>query len=107
MNRTPTPWSTYQQQDAKTGNYEPRWNIHGPGLSGIVANIHFDLTQTTTTKQDTNVHANAAYIVQAVNNYEAMLEALESVESELLDVDMEVPEYITRAIAKAKGKETP
>jgi len=77
MNHTQTPWNAYQQQDAKTGHYEPRWAIHGPGMPGIVANIHFDLTQATTTKQDTNVRANAAYIVHAVNSHEAMLGALE------------------------------
>jgi len=34
-----------------------------------------------------------------------MLKALKDVESELIDTDMEVPEYIEQAIAKAKGKE--
>ena len=44
--------------------------------------------------------ANAALIAAAPE----MLEALERVESELLDVDMEVPEYLTKAIARARGE---
>jgi hypothetical protein len=35
------------------------------------------------------------YIVTAANNYSLMLEALRKVESELIDVGMEVPSYIT------------
>ena len=32
-----------------------------------------------------------------------LLDALERVESELIDVDMEIPQYVTDAIRKAKG----
>ena len=109
MNHTQTPWNAYQQQDAKTGHYDPRWAIHGPGMTGIVANIHFDLTQATTTKQYTNAQANAAYIIQAVNSYEAMKEALELIEDayagEVCSQGqlLAIQQLCRKVLAKAKG----
>lgn len=36
---------------------------------------------------------------------DTLLDALERVESELIDVEMEIPIYITNAIALAKGEQ--
>ena len=47
---------------------------------------------------------NAKFIVRVCNHYADMIEALERVESELIDVDMEVPQYVTDAIRRAKGE---
>jgi hypothetical protein len=35
---------------------------------------------------------------------DTLLDALERVESELIDVDMEIPQYVTEAIRKARGE---
>ena len=46
--------------------------------------------------------ANARLIIKAVNNFDAVLEALKRIEEQLLERDKRAPSYIRAAIAKAQ-----
>ena len=68
---TPGAWTAYQKQGTR-GEPLPQWRIHGPGVSGDIATVDFDLTQPTVKKQHANAAANAHLIAAAP----ALLEVL-------------------------------
>lgn len=109
MTHTPGPWKAYQKQGTQ-GQGLPQWRIHGPGVTGSVATVDFDLIQPTITKQNENASSNARLIAAAPELLEALKDCIEWLDrtGESVSEGGKEYEYVTKAreaITKAKGKE--
>lgn len=97
---TPGPWQSFIWDDSKPDTITVGASRLCSNNGGRTKDHLFDIDCSGPDYVKEEMKANA-YLIAAAPE---MLEALEKIESELLDVDMEIPEYLTLAIAKARGE---
>lgn len=106
MTHTPGPWKAYQKQGTQ-GQGLPQWRIHGPGVTGSIATVDFDLTQPTVRKQNENVSANAHLIAAAPELLEALKIMKDMLQGQYAGWDaMDEYHIVADAIAKATNEES-
>jgi len=108
MNHSATPWIADNNGVITGGKYActtiattPQY-LWEARLKDANFSIRGDMLHTHARDMVVESKANAEFIVHCCNSHEELVEALKKVESELIDVDMEVPKYLSCAITNAE-----